>query len=113
MTLTHKEEIALAILLWKNWRQRKSRSGKKADKTINYSESVRSEIRDLNCVGEKVGYQSIKMAEVAGVKEEFFKLLTLVPIMSITIRELEPWLISCDSERPLEDGFPNTDLCSP
>lgn len=75
--LTDKEEIALALVLWKFWRSRPKFGGHRAQITP-----------DMEAVANK----SLELAKLAGVKKEFFDLLFELPVIRVKCKELDKWV---------------------
>jgi hypothetical protein len=85
--MTNNDELALALLIWKNYRQK-------------------------HCLGRAYGCNNIDIAEhildlakSIGVKDEFLNLMMDVPVMEIKITELEKWNLQGSSQLPEELGL--------
>lgn len=82
--MTPEQEIALAVVLWKAFRQktaiRKRTCGAmKAQVTVN----------------EEVAASALAMAKRLGVKDEFLALLFQMPVLGATFTEVESWEKTC------------------
>lgn len=76
MTAEDRNELALAILLWKSYRQHLD---SKAVPTFT---------------GEQAAYYALDLARRAGVAEEFHRLMMAFPVMDVQVKALEgrpPW----------------------
>lgn len=71
---TDKEELALAIVLWKSLR---CHCALTAHTSYPTEES------------ERLGEKSIDLAKLAGVKDEFFKLLFAMKLIKVTVKVME------------------------
>lgn len=80
--MTDKEELALAILLWRNLR-----SDNHIAKEVNAA--LPNRLRFTECATDL----AIRFAKQCGVKDEFFRLLFELPVMTIEVKELEPWTL--------------------
>jgi len=72
--LTGKEELALAILLWRSLRA-----------TFNFSGNMDNAVGETLVVNE----ESEKLAVSAGVRKEYYELLVLLPVLDITVKNLD------------------------
>lgn len=95
--MTLKEEIALAILLWKYWRQMANGNRNPQD--------LRN-VRDGGAV--EYGFEALEMAKAAGVKDEFISMLTEFPSMTVTVQEYEKWDPHLASKLGLKKPSPST-----
>ena len=71
MTPEARTELALAILLWKSYRQRLGSKGVPDD------------------TSESAAYYALDLAKAAGVLTEFHRLMMEFPVMALTVKELE------------------------
>lgn len=72
--MTEKEELALAILLW-----RSMRAG------FDHPGLVTNVVRDNETVTEQAEAMAIRV----GVKDEFFQLLIVLPVLDIEVKNLD------------------------
>lgn len=78
--MSPKQEIALAIVLWQQFRQHHQDCGRD---NSSLSVIVRTNL--------PVAERAIQMAEELGVKTEYFRILFMFPVTEITFTELEKW----------------------
>jgi hypothetical protein len=80
--LTDKEEVALALLLWKFYRSEyQARGGAAAGMGGNLITDRHVD----NCL------TALRLAKLVGVRDEFLRLMTEIPVMQIRVAELEKW----------------------
>lgn len=81
--MSPKQELALAIVLWQQFRQLHHRK--------NRNEPNRNFLINVTSHNLTIGEQAIEMAKQVGVKEEYLRLLFIFPITDIEWREVEKW----------------------
>ena len=95
--LTKNQELSLALILWKAFRQKAySVKGDKCRKNKHGVDSMAVVVAFNADVAEK----AIKYAEAVGCKEEFLNLMMEMPIIKVQFLELEPW-----TKSPLSEEF--------
>lgn len=94
MPLTPKQEIALALVLWKSYRQNRHcpKSGQSKNNNDNYYAAMRS----------------LEMASKLGVKDEFLEIVFAHPVMKLECKELDKWETSELSKNLCVEIIPNT-----
>lgn len=78
--MSPKQELALAIVLWQQYNQ--------AHQDCGHTQKSTNVVCKLNL---PVAERAIQMAQDAGVKEEYFRLLFIFPVTEVTFTELEKW----------------------